>query len=81
MAKAPIKVMMSSSVFGMLSLLHQVSAALQSFGGYDIICSPTRNPYAATSHPKTISKMRSGAIRTLGASAQLNTRPPSANAF
>lgn len=40
MAKTPLKIMISSSVYGAQSLLRQVYATLLSFDGYEVICSP-----------------------------------------
>jgi hypothetical protein len=39
MAKTPLKIMISSSVYGSLSLLRQTYATLRGFG-YEVICSP-----------------------------------------
>ena len=40
MAKIPLKIMISSSIYGAQSLLRQVYATLRSYKEYDIICSP-----------------------------------------
>lgn len=40
MAKTPLKIMISSSVYQAQSLLRQVYATLRSFKEYDVICSP-----------------------------------------
>ena len=40
MAKKPLKIMISSSVYQAQSLLRQVYATLRSFEEYDVICSP-----------------------------------------
>ena len=40
MAKKPLKIMISSSVYQAQSLLRQVYATLRSFKEYDVVCSP-----------------------------------------